>query len=114
MGDNSVVVRGAVNHELYVLPLSKFEANWEPEGVALGSTPQEIFEAEQGFKLYQPKASSTRWIYRITEKDMEKIPNGRFESAWAEYQTVKPGDHLALLDAVGAPEIYLMPEDILA
>lgn len=113
--DTSMVVRApTVDHEEYVLPREKFEANWEPEGELLDAQHPELAQLHaRGFRLHQPKKNK-KLVYRLAASDLELVPTGWFYAAWGALQPVREGDFLAMPACRHrAPEVYLMPQEVL-
>jgi len=112
--DTSMVVRApTVDHEEYVLPREKFEANWEPEGEPLDGDSTEAAQLRaRGFRLHRPRLNR-KWVYEVQAGDLELVPTGWFAASWGALQPLARGDCLAM-PAGRAPEVYLMPAAVLS
>lgn len=110
--DSSMVVRSdSVDHEHYVLPKSKFDTNYAQPGIDLGDDEHEL--KGRGFKKYWPSEKSSKYMYEVTNEDMDLLPARSFMAPFG-LQPVKAGDFLAMPAAPGVKEeIYLMPHHIL-
>lgn len=110
--DKSMVIRSnSVDHEHYVLSCAKFETFYKLPGVELSDDEYEL--KGRGFKMYYPSDRSRKYMYEVTQEDMDSFPANKFMAPFGE-QPIRPGDFLAMPAAPGvAPEIYLMPHHIL-
>lgn len=101
-----VILQASADKEAYLLNASKFEANYHTPGHPIFEEGFE-FDAlrERGFMYYRRKGMVL--IYRVTEKDMEFIPGGKFETTFSTIpQPVQPGDYL-VTGYPEAKEIYM-------
>eukprot|EP00401_Gymnodinium_catenatum_P038045 CAMPEP_0117473482 /NCGR_PEP_ID=MMETSP0784-20121206/8794_1 /TAXON_ID=39447 /ORGANISM="" /LENGTH=722 /DNA_ID=CAMNT_0005267683 /DNA_START=57 /DNA_END=2225 /DNA_ORIENTATION=- len=114
--ESSMVVRGNVHSELYVLPREKFDANYQTEGADLDEAePVSRLLSAQGFKKYLPREDSLRYVYKVTADDLDHVPTGFFVASWGALQPVEEGDCLAMPAPVSrATEVYVMPSEVLS
>jgi hypothetical protein len=123
-GDSSAVCRAnTVDHELYVLPKSKFQATYEVPGIDLRNVEDKLVRklflpsqvkqlTERGFQMHKPRPDQLRWVYELTAEDLKRVPTGRFKTMFGAIQSLKPGDCLAMpAPEKRATELYYMPDE---